>query len=234
MATSSEEAALDKLLEKLGGGASQQKSPQTEPARLVKRTEVATQQHKRSVIKYIIIGIAIIILLAAIVYFVANTSHGKSIQEKIANLLPFGTRKRKIKNLPNQPNQPNQPFNNPTNPNQPTQPLVAKRVDFRTPTQPQKQPRIQIPQAPVERVENSDTKKDIRMDPNAVPIRLQPPPQPQSQNPMQGPRQQQQYRLPQDDKEPNQNSPPPLIPPRPPPPHQQSTQSSGPPRQETP
>jgi hypothetical protein len=48
-------------------------------------------------VKYIVIGIAIVLLLVGIIYFIAKTTHGATIREKLASVLPFvQSKKRKI------------------------------------------------------------------------------------------------------------------------------------------
>ncbi len=103
------QSRLDKVINSLKGG---EVKPQ-ETARMVKRTEVASAQHKRNLVKYMIIGIAIILLLVGIVYFMAKTSHGQNIGDKLKSLLPFGSKK------------PPKPSNK--------RKLEAQTIDFRTP-----------------------------------------------------------------------------------------------------
>lgn len=173
--TSSITERLDKILEQVGQRASS--SPlqgghtgeDREIARVVKRTEVATPAHKRNLMKYIIIGIAIILLLVGIVYFVAKTKYGQIIKGKLLDMLPGQKRKR------------------PENPQNPRSKLVAQEVDFRSqkasdPTPPLRRPVIP-PSVKVPQVQNEG---DGELDPGAVrfarrtpapPPNLQPPPQ---------------------------------------------------------
>lgn len=177
MATSRQEAMLDQIIEKLGGGGGGSSSPQ-EPARLVKRTEVANMQHKRSMLKYIIIGIVIILIIAAIIYFIAKTSHGKGIQDKLAALLPFGAKRKK----PSPSNQPQKPTN-----------LVAERIDFTKPPQSQPSQPVRPPPILPTKLPRNANNTDLVMDPSAVPIRpssrpTQPPKPLQPPRPLQPPK----------------------------------------------
>ena len=113
------EAKLDQLLEShiskpepLAGGTEVRDS-----ARLVKRTEVASNQQKRSMVKYIFVSIIIVMIIVAIIYFVAKTSHGKVLREKISSML--GRKRKKPheneeyeednKRLPGSPTRPSRP-----------------------------------------------------------------------------------------------------------------------------
>lgn len=96
MSNAAIEARLDKLLERVSGGAHQPVAdPSREVARMVKRTEVATTSQKQSVVKFIVIGIVIIMLLVGMIYFVAKTKYGKGIRDAIGEYLPFINKKRK-------------------------------------------------------------------------------------------------------------------------------------------
>lgn len=96
MSNAAIEARLDKLLERVSGGAHQPVvDPNREVARMVKRTEVATTSQKQSVVKFIVIGVVIILLLVGMIYFVAKTKYGKGIRDVIGEYLPFGSKKRK-------------------------------------------------------------------------------------------------------------------------------------------
>ena len=97
MSNAAIEARLDKLLERVSGGAHQPPvvDPNREVARMVKRTEVATMSQKQNVVKFIVIGVVIILLLVGMIYFVAKTKYGKGIRDVIGEYLPFGSKKRK-------------------------------------------------------------------------------------------------------------------------------------------
>jgi hypothetical protein len=122
MSNSGIESRLDRLLEKVAGGAhvSPQHMEGREVARVVKRTEVASVAHKRNLVKYIVIGVAIILLLVGIIYFVAKTKYGQNIKVKLMSMLP-GKKKRSLTDMKK------------TGASGPLGPhLVAQDVDFRT------------------------------------------------------------------------------------------------------
>ena len=123
MSQSGIESRLDKLLEKVSGGITggeHVSAPQDrEVARVVKRTEVASISQKKNLVKYIVIGVAIIMLLAGIIYFVAKTKYGKGIRDVIGSFLP-GKKKRNITELSR------------AGGDGPSSKLVAQEVDFRS------------------------------------------------------------------------------------------------------
>lgn len=124
MSNSGIEQRLDKLLEKVSGGITggHVSPPQDgrEVARVVKRTQVATMSQKKNLVKYIVIGIAIILLLVGIIYFVAKTKYGKSIRDMMGSWLPGGNKKRKAATT------------DLSRGDHPQSKLVAQDVDFRS------------------------------------------------------------------------------------------------------
>lgn len=173
MSNAAIEARLDKLLERVSGGAHQPVvDPNREVARMVKRTEVATTSQKQNVVKFIVIGVVIILLLVGMIYFVAKTKYGKGIRDIIGQYLPFGSKKRKAQDdMVTQG---------------PKKVLVAEDVDLRS--RPSMPPRLPPPgQAgrpppvapPVTvRVPNIKPRdENEHLDPGAVPFRRRPTPQ---------------------------------------------------------
>lgn len=185
---SAKQTAIEERLDKLISQFSNKDAtaaPARDVARVVKRTEVATKQHKQSLVKYVVIGIAIILILAGIIYFMAKTKHGQGVQAKIAAMLPFGRGKRKA---------------GPTNPTDLTKrPLIAEEVDFRSkrsneaPSAPMAIPPstnvVRVPNIPRPNIPVGQEPED--MDPGAIRLNLAGTPQPPQQSQPQ-PQQQQQ------------------------------------------
>ena len=183
MANSSLEARLDKLLERVSGGAHQTPivAPDREVARVVKRTEVASVSQKQNVVKFIVIGIVIILLLVGMVYFVAKTKYGKGLRDVFAEYFP-GSKKRKVGEVGGQ-----------AHTGAPRKALVAEEVDLRSRPRQQGLPpptghagRPTAPVAPttvrVPAIKPKDSNEHL--DPGAVPFRRRrPAPPPPSQAP---------------------------------------------------
>jgi hypothetical protein len=174
MASSGIEARLDKLLEKVSGGAHVAVPDGREVARVVKRTEIATTGHKRNLVKYIVIGIAIILILVGIVYFVSKTGHGKVFTDKMKAILPFVTKKRKFDDVGLRTQGGDAPRGDAPRGHG----LVAQDVDFRTPSSggggpppPAHAPsvRVQVPRIPKDNVPEGHEPEE--MDPGAVRFR---------------------------------------------------------------
>lgn len=176
MSNAAIEARLDKLLERVSGQSHQTPvvDPNREIARMVKRTEVATTLQKQNVVKFIVIGVVIILLLVGIIYFVAKTKYGKGIRDMLGEYLPIVDKKRKIQDV-SQTSQAS------------TKVLVAEDVDLRSrplmaprpPPQPRFANQPQDVSAPITvRVPPIKPKdENEHLDPGAVPFRRRPTPQ---------------------------------------------------------
>ena len=177
MANSSLEARLDKLLERVSGGAHHAPvvAPDREVARVVKRTEVASVSQKQNVVKFIVIGVVIILLLVGMVYFVAKTKYGKGLRDMFGEYFP-GSKKRKVGDVGGR-----------THAGVPKKTLVAEDVALRSrPRQPVHRPprtgfagRPAAPIVPtmvrVPAIKPKDSDEDLH--PGAVPFRRRPTPQ---------------------------------------------------------
>ena len=161
------ESRLDQILSRISGGGPTgptAPSPPRDVARMVKRTEVATAQHKRSLVKYVVVGVAIILLLVAAIYFVANTSHGKAMMARCKNILSSKTttQKRKSGQITSNGNPPSRVPHTSTS-------LVAQEVDFRSRGQAgQSTPPVQVrvPHIPKDQVTEGNEPEEL--DPGAV------------------------------------------------------------------
>lgn len=173
MSQSGIEQRLDKLLEKvsgnLAGGAHTPLPSGRDVARVVKRTEVASTFQKMNMVKYVVIGIAIILLLVGAIYFVAKTKYGKGIRDMMGSWLPGGNKKkRKVTDLSRSDGPPSK--------------LVAQEVDFRTKASPHGPPhgpphgQPQYPQRPTVTVHvprippptKQEEEEEEELDPGAV------------------------------------------------------------------
>lgn len=172
MSNSALEARLDKLLERVSGGAHHTPvvGPDREVARVVKRTEVASVSQKQNVVKFIVIGVVIILLLVGMVYFVAKTKYGKGLRDFVGEYFQ-SNKKRKVGEIGRQ-----------VHTGAPRKALVVEDIDLRShPRQPgPRQPPTGIagrPTAPttvrVPAIKPKDS--DEHLDPGAVPFRRQPP-----------------------------------------------------------
>lgn len=185
-------ARLDKLLEKVSGGAHVPPTTSMVPegrevARVVKRTEVAGPAHKRNLVKYVVIGIAIVLLLAGIIFFVGKTSHGRKLGATLSAMMPFGSKKKRAAAspramVPGTGGGSSAPSGAPAR-----RRLVAQDVDFRsnpsTPSGPPSQrpsTTVRVPRIPVLPQDEDDND----MDPGAVKFKRRrltaprPPPRP--------------------------------------------------------
>lgn len=156
------EARLDKLLERVSGGAHQSVAlqPDREVARMVKRTEVATTSQKQNVVKFIVIGIAIILLLVAMIYFVAKTKYGKGIRDMMGGFLGSVGKSNKKRSADIMQEQPS---------SQPRKVLVAEEVDLRSHPKTQRPSpnvpvTVRVPRIPAKH-------ENEHLDPGAVPFR---------------------------------------------------------------
>ena len=78
-----------------GGGDSGSVSSRSNPAKVVKITQVASATQKWAIVKYVIIGVVIVAALGVVMYFVFNTQSGKSLKDSVQSALPLGDRPRK-------------------------------------------------------------------------------------------------------------------------------------------
>ena len=162
MSNAAIEARLDKLLERVSGGAHQSipLQPDREVARMVKRTEVATTSQKQNVVKFIVIGIAIILLLVGMIYFVAKTKYGKGIRDVVGGFLGSVGKSNKKRSADTMQAQPS---------SQPRKMLIAEDVDLRSRSklqqpQPSTPVTVRVPRIPPKN-------EDEHLDPGAVPFR---------------------------------------------------------------
>lgn len=82
-------------VDQLFGGAGSDSG--SESAKIVKVTQVANASQKWAIVRYVILGIGVVVGLGVILYFVFNTDSGKKFKDGVQGALPFGEKPAKPK-----------------------------------------------------------------------------------------------------------------------------------------